>query len=168
MHNYENFIDFDYYFNLFQPECVILETAEYATTRNYFNIDKLKAKRLNPPLSQVMHTPHDSYGLQELSCHTERKDGITTIEINLHSDYFVDKTGLLGELIPIVGPDEKTSDFCMGTGQSNKYICITREPAVLERRLPPTWLPHILEKGITAMIYLTAWRSVRTRNMKSI
>ncbi len=85
VHNYENFIDFDYYFNLFQPECVILETAEYATTRNYFNIDKLKAKRLNPPLSQVMHTPHDSYGLQELSCHTERQDGITTIEINLHS-----------------------------------------------------------------------------------
>ncbi len=50
------------------------------------NIDKLKAKRLNPSLSQVMHTPHDSYGLQELSCPTERQDGITTIEINLHSN----------------------------------------------------------------------------------
>nr|WP_251500270.1 AAA family ATPase [Otoolea muris] len=44
----------------------------------------------------------------------------------VRSDYFVDKTGLLGELIPIVGPGEKTSAFCMGTGQSNKYICITR------------------------------------------
>ena len=53
VHNYENFIDFDYYFNLFNPDCVILETAEYATTRNYFDINRLKTKKLNPLYSAV-------------------------------------------------------------------------------------------------------------------
>lgn len=51
IHNYENFIDLDYYFNIFQPDCVILETAEYATNANYFSLQKLKSKRLNPALS---------------------------------------------------------------------------------------------------------------------
>ncbi len=42
------------------------------------------------------------------------------------SDYFVDKTGLLEELIPIVGPGEDGNPAGLSTGQSNKYICITR------------------------------------------
>mgnify|MGYP000896408593 CR=1 FL=1 len=41
IHNYENILDFTYYFNIFEPECVVLETAEYATNRTYFNINKL-------------------------------------------------------------------------------------------------------------------------------
>ena len=83
MHNYQNFIDFDYYFNLFQPECVILETAEYATARRYFNINRLREKRLNPPFWQVRDTAHDSYALQELSYETERREGITNVEITI-------------------------------------------------------------------------------------
>ena len=42
------------------------------------------------------------------------------------SDYFVDKTGLLEELIPIVGPGEDASSDSLLSGQSNKYICVTR------------------------------------------
>lgn len=83
VHNYQNFIDFDYYFNLFQPECVILETAEYATARRYFNINRLREKRLNPPFWQVRDTAHDSYALQELSYETERREGITNVEITI-------------------------------------------------------------------------------------
>lgn len=50
VHNYENFINFDYYFNVFQPDCVILETAEYATNGAYFSYDGLANKKLNPLL----------------------------------------------------------------------------------------------------------------------
>ena len=50
MHNYENVLDFDYYFNIFQPDCVIFETAEYATSATYFDRDKMAAKTLNAPL----------------------------------------------------------------------------------------------------------------------
>ena len=50
VHNYENVLDFDYYFNIFQPDCVIFETAEYATSATYFDHDKMAAKTLNAPL----------------------------------------------------------------------------------------------------------------------
>lgn len=50
IHNYENVLDFDYYFNIFQPDCVIFETAEYATTTQYFNYEKMVSKTLNTPL----------------------------------------------------------------------------------------------------------------------
>lgn len=43
------------------------------------------------------------------------------------SDYFVDKTSMLEELFPIIGGGENTIPGTNGqTGQSNKYICITR------------------------------------------
>ena len=29
VHNYENVLNFAYYFNIFQPECVVVEAAEY-------------------------------------------------------------------------------------------------------------------------------------------
>lgn len=50
VHNYENFLNFDYYFNIFQPDCVIMETAEYATNGAYFAYDLLGSKELNPVL----------------------------------------------------------------------------------------------------------------------
>ncbi len=53
IHNYENVLDFDYYFNIFQPDCVIFETAEYATTKNYFNFEKMRSKTLNTPLNNL-------------------------------------------------------------------------------------------------------------------
>ncbi|MDO5018087.1 MAG: hypothetical protein Q4E02_02180 [Lagierella massiliensis] len=49
---YENVIDFDYYFNIFKPDIVIFEGAEYATTSNYFNVDRLGKKTLNPILDE--------------------------------------------------------------------------------------------------------------------
>ena len=47
VHNYGNLLDFEYYFNIVQPDCVIVETADYATTRDYFDYEKLKSKELN-------------------------------------------------------------------------------------------------------------------------
>lgn len=45
----------------------------------------------------------------------------------VNSVYFVDKTGLLEELIPIVGPGKRTGgENGLMAGQGNKYICITR------------------------------------------
>ncbi len=54
-----------------------------------------------------------------------RKPHNNYLEI-VSSDYFVDKTDLLKELIPIVGTKEFTCNSSLQAGQSNKYICITR------------------------------------------
>ena len=50
VHNYENFINIDYYYNIFKPNVVILETADYTTSRNYFSVDAMKVKDLSPLL----------------------------------------------------------------------------------------------------------------------
>ncbi|MCI8924019.1 MAG: AAA family ATPase [Lachnospiraceae bacterium] len=44
----------------------------------------------------------------------------------VQSDYFVDKTGLLKELLPIVGPGKDAGMKGLISGQNNKYICIIR------------------------------------------
>lgn len=42
IHNYGNFLNFKYYYDIFKPDCVILESAEYATNGYRFNFDTLK------------------------------------------------------------------------------------------------------------------------------
>lgn len=42
VHDYQNIIDFDYYFNAFQPDCVIIEVAEYTFSNAYFNYERMK------------------------------------------------------------------------------------------------------------------------------
>ena len=48
IHNYQNIINFDYYFNLFQPECVVFEVAEYTVSDSYFDYDNMINMQLNP------------------------------------------------------------------------------------------------------------------------
>ena len=52
IHNYENVLDFDYYFNIFRPECVVVEAAEYTLNDTYFNAQRLKVFSLNPARKQ--------------------------------------------------------------------------------------------------------------------
>lgn len=55
IHNYQNLIDFDYYFNLFRPNFVVVNTAEQVTKANYFNVERMKAKRLNRVLDPSLY-----------------------------------------------------------------------------------------------------------------
>lgn len=50
VHNYENILDFVYYFNIFQPEYVVIETAEYATSTAFFDYESLVFTTLPAPL----------------------------------------------------------------------------------------------------------------------
>lgn len=54
VHDYQNVINFDYYYNIFQPECVIFEVAEYTLSDYYFNYDAMCAMDLNPTLDSVL------------------------------------------------------------------------------------------------------------------
>ena len=53
VHDYQNVIDFAYYFNIFQPEYVVFEVGEYTLNSNYFDFDRMSAFDLNPVLSEV-------------------------------------------------------------------------------------------------------------------
>lgn len=47
VHNYVNAIDMEYYINIFQPDIVLFESAEYATNSNYFPIELMDKKVYN-------------------------------------------------------------------------------------------------------------------------
>lgn len=50
VHDYQNIIDFAYYFNIFKPDCVIFEVAEYTFNETYFSYDGMVSMDLNPTL----------------------------------------------------------------------------------------------------------------------
>lgn len=52
IHNYQNIFDIDYYMNLFQPDIVIFEVAEYTIHDQYFSYEKMEEMKLNPPLNK--------------------------------------------------------------------------------------------------------------------
>lgn len=78
VHNYENFLDFDYYFNIFQPDCVILETAEYATNGAYFSYETLENKELNPKLFE-----DEFISLQDADYTVTEEGSLVTVSLNL-------------------------------------------------------------------------------------
>ena len=52
VHDYQNVIRFDYYFNLFRPECVIFEVGEYTFSDRYFDSEAMAVMDLNPVLER--------------------------------------------------------------------------------------------------------------------
>lgn len=53
IHDYQNVINFDYYYNIFKPDAVIFELADYTFSNKYFNIEKMKKINYNPEISSV-------------------------------------------------------------------------------------------------------------------
>lgn len=51
IHAYQNVINFDYYFNIFQPDIVVFESAEYATSAVFYSTENMINKTLNPVLN---------------------------------------------------------------------------------------------------------------------
>jgi len=79
VHNYQNVIDFDYYFNIFQPECVVFEVTEYAMTKNYFDQDRMAAMLLAPPLEKVRAAAGEPEALPLGSVSVQRGEALTVV-----------------------------------------------------------------------------------------
>ncbi len=54
VHNYQNIFDIDYYYNIFQPDIVVFEVAEYTINNTYFTLEKMKNMKLNPVLQDAI------------------------------------------------------------------------------------------------------------------
>lgn len=53
VHNYQNIFDIDYYYNMFQPDIVIFEVAEYTINNTYFTSEKMDSMKLSPALQDT-------------------------------------------------------------------------------------------------------------------
>ena len=47
VHDYQNIMNFDYYYNIFKPEVVVFEVAEYTFSDGYFSQDVMRHMKLN-------------------------------------------------------------------------------------------------------------------------
>ena len=50
IHDYQNVLNLDYYFNIFQPDLVVFEVAEYTITDQYFSRNAMADLNYNPSL----------------------------------------------------------------------------------------------------------------------
>lgn len=50
IHNYQNVLNLDYYLNLFRPDIVVFEVAEYTLSDYYFASEKMNSLDWNPPI----------------------------------------------------------------------------------------------------------------------
>ncbi len=51
IHNYQNIFNLPYYFNIFNPDIVLLDVAEYVMMDEYFSYSEMMSLDLNPPLT---------------------------------------------------------------------------------------------------------------------
>lgn len=79
VHDYQNIIDFSYYFNIFQPECVIFEVAEYTFNDTYFDYDRMVSMELNPALDSVEGFPKQMRIIHPESITVEKGEVLTKI-----------------------------------------------------------------------------------------
>ena len=81
VHNYENVLNFAYYFNIFQPECVVVEAAEYTINPTYFNEENLKNFSLNPKLDEFSAEQEED--LSVISPDIEEGQTLATVSVQL-------------------------------------------------------------------------------------
>lgn len=85
IHDYHNVLNFPYYYNIFKPEYVIFEVAEYTFSDNYFDSEKMKTLSF-PASYQGSVTKHDDVkeieGIQNLQVET----GAALTEIQFDSE----------------------------------------------------------------------------------
>lgn len=53
VHNYQNVMDLDYYYNIFQPDIVVFEAAEYTLNNGFFNFAQMEQVDFNPALVNI-------------------------------------------------------------------------------------------------------------------
>lgn len=78
IHCYQNFLNFDYYFNIFKPDYVVFETGEYAVSAGYFDKQMLKTKVLNPSYDSVAQDLHEKLVAADLKDYEEEDQGKLT------------------------------------------------------------------------------------------
>lgn len=81
VHDYQNVIDFDYYYNIFKPDYVVFEVAQYVISHSYFNYDRMTEMDLNPTLDSFQELPVEERKMTELSVKVTEGKALVTINV---------------------------------------------------------------------------------------
>ncbi len=86
VHDYQNVLDLPYYFNLFQPELVVFEVAEYTLEDYYFSYEKMVSLDYNPVLF-LSGEPLLSTSLEATDLTVQQTNELTTFLWETDEDY---------------------------------------------------------------------------------
>lgn len=81
VHDYFNVFDFEYYYNIFQPEYVIFEVAEDTVNGSYFPQEGMEEMKLNPVLASFGDLEEEVHDIDE--CTIERQTGETLTRLTV-------------------------------------------------------------------------------------
>ena len=82
VHDYQNVMNFDYYYNIFKPDCVVFEVAEYTFTEGYFSQKAMQTMKLNAPLISVDQKLQKQESLASCDFSVEKGETLTKITWN--------------------------------------------------------------------------------------
>ena len=86
VHNYQNIINFDYYYNIFKPECVVFEVTEYTLSGTYFNKENMKNFKLNPDFSVFKKYFNTNKKLDNKNVFVENKNNLINVLVKELAD----------------------------------------------------------------------------------
>lgn len=95
VHNYANVMNLDYYFNMFQPQAVVFEVAEYTVSDTYFSSQSMRSIDWNPPLFVTdSETAYEEQldRLKETAVLFPIKDAVRQVRGEYIDTVFVDRT----------------------------------------------------------------------------
>lgn len=79
IHNYQNIIDFPYYFNIFKPQYVVFEVAQFTIKDEYFNYANMREMNLFPTLDSFKQLSVKEEELSRLSLEISHGEELITI-----------------------------------------------------------------------------------------
>lgn len=81
VHDYQNVIDFDYYYNIFKPDYVVFEVAQYVISHSYFDYGRMTEMDLNPTLDSFRDLPVEERELTEISVEVVEGKALATVNV---------------------------------------------------------------------------------------
>ncbi|MBR6033911.1 MAG: hypothetical protein IKP28_04155 [Clostridia bacterium] len=125
--NYENAINFDYYYNIIQPNIVLFETVEYAITKGYYPEKRIKNRIYNEAYEKFADLPEGS--IENIDNNKIKESVQSQIKESNEND---SKSPLTKITIPknnykfaYLVVNDKAYDFC--NDGSNEYLSIDKE-----------------------------------------
>ena len=87
VHDYQNIINFPYYFNIFQPDCVVFEVAEYTFSNKYFSQNDMLSIDYNPAFSSLEDTEYSTIWIDDDSLIVDKGNALTVITWKTDTSY---------------------------------------------------------------------------------
>lgn len=81
VHDYQNVIDFDYYYNIFKPDYVVFEVAQYVISNSYFDYGRMTEMDLNPALDSFGNLSVEERELTEITMEVAEGKALVTVNV---------------------------------------------------------------------------------------